>query len=517
MKIAAFDAPGHGGASSHHRSVREARNLSEERDEELPQAPAPRARLGLSGKLLLLTALFVMVGEILVFVPTIANFRLAWLSDRLAAAHTAALVLDAAPDGMISDDLTRQLLDSVGAKAVAMKKGDSRQLLAFSEMPPEIHVEVDIRDVSMYRSIVDAFALIVGGANHDLMRVVGPAPRGGEFVEIVMDEYPLRQAMLDFSFNILAVSLAIAAITGVFVYASLVWLFVRPMRRLTAHMVAFGQAPEDVSRIIVPSGRADEVGIAERELAAMQRDLAGTLQHKNRLASLGLAVSKINHDLRNLLAPAQLLSDRLAHLADPAVRKLAPKLVATLDRAIAYAEQTLAYGRAQEPPPQRRKVDVAALLDELRDTLDLSDDTPIRWMPSVERGLTVDADPDQLLRALINLVRNSKQALMARAPNDPERDQIRIIGRREGAVVVLQVADTGPGLPDRARAHLFEPFQGGVRRGGTGLGLVIAAELVRAHGGEIRLLEGTLGATFRIVIPDRPVVLDERRAERASA
>ena len=491
--------------------------MSDEHNVEQPPMPSRRTRLGLSGKLLLLTALFVMVGEILVFVPTIANFRLAWLSDRLAAAHTAALVLDAAPDGMISDDLTRQLLDSVGAKAVAMKKGDSRQLLAFSEMPPEIDNEVDIRDVAFHRSVVAAFAMIFSGARNDVMRVVGPAPRGGEFVEIVMDEYPLRQAMISFSRNILAVSLAIAAITGVFVYASLVWLFVRPMRRLTAHMVAFGQAPEDASRIIAPSGRADEVGVAERELAAMQRELAGTLQHKNRLASLGLAVSKINHDLRNLLAPAQLLSDRLSHLTDPSVNKLASKLMVTLDRAIAYCEQTLAYGRAQEPPPQRRKVDVATLLDELRDSLDLSDNSPIRWVPSVERGLIVDADPDQLLRALINLVRNSKQALLARAPNDPERDQIRIIGRREGAVVVLQVSDTGPGLPERARAHLFEPFQGAARRGGTGLGLVIAAELVRAHGGEIRLLEGTLGATFRIVVPDRPVVLDERRAERASA
>jgi signal transduction histidine kinase len=508
----------HPDTGAHHRHLdREASDVSEERDEEQPTAPARRARLGLSGKLLLLTALFVMIGEILVFVPTIANFRLAWLSDRLAAAHTAALVLDAAPDGMISDDLTRQLLDSVGAKAVAMKKGDSRQLLAFSDLPPQIDNEVDVRDISMMRSVIDAFGAIFGGSRHDVMRVVGPAPRGGEFVEIVMDAYPLRRAMIEFSANILFVSLAIAAITGVFVYATLVWLFVRPMRRLTAHMVAFGEAPEDSGRIIEPSGRLDEIGVAERELAAMQRELAGTLQHKNRLASLGLAVSKINHDLRNLLAPAQLLSDRLAHLTDPSVNKLASKLMVTLDRAIAYCEQTLAYGRAQEPPPQRRKVDVAALLDELRDSLDLSANSAIRWVPSVERGLTVDADPDQLLRALINLVRNSKQALLARAPNDPERDQIRIIGRREGAVVVLQVADTGPGLPERARAHLFEPFQGGVRRGGTGLGLVIAAELVRAHGGEIRLLEGTLGATFRVVIPDRPVVLDERRAERASA
>jgi signal transduction histidine kinase len=199
------------------------------------------------------------------------------------------------------------------------------------------------------------------------------------------------------------------------------------------------------------------------------------------------------------------------------VSKLAAKLMKTLGRAIAYAEQTLAYGKVQEPPPQRRKVDVAKLLDELRDSLDMSDEYNIAWVPSVEHGLTVDADPDQLMRVLINLVRNSLEALSAHKPNDPKRDQIRIIARREGSVVVLQVGDTGPGLPERARAHLFEPFQGAARRGGTGLGLVIAAELVRAHGGEIRLLEGTLGATFRIVIPDRPVALDERRAERASA
>ncbi|MEX0590066.1 MAG: HAMP domain-containing sensor histidine kinase [Xanthobacteraceae bacterium] len=474
-------------------------------------------RLGLSGKLLLLTALFVMIAEVLIYVPSIANFRLAWLSDRIAAAHTAALVLDAAPDGMISDDLTRQLLESVGAKAVAMKKGDARRLLAFSEMPPQTDHEVDLRDISAYRSIIDAFETLFSTAQHDAVRVVGPAPRGGEFVEIVIDQGPLRKAMLRFSANILLVSLAISAITGMLVYASLVWLFVRPMRRLTARMVAFGQAPEDPARIVAPSERRDEIGVAERELAEMQRELAGTLQQKSRLASLGLAVSKINHDLRNLLSPAQLLSDRLANLADPTVQRLAPKLIATLDRAIAYCEQTLAYGRAQEAPPQRKAVDVARLLEEVRDSLDFGREASIGWVPSVERGLTVDADPDQLLRVLINLVRNSLQALAARAPNDPERDQIRIVGRREGSVVILQVADTGPGLPERARVHLFEAFQGAARRGGTGLGLVIAAELVRAHGGEIRLLEGTIGASFRIVIPDRPVALDERRAERARA
>ncbi|MDO8533576.1 MAG: HAMP domain-containing sensor histidine kinase [Xanthobacteraceae bacterium] len=481
-----------------------------------PAAPGGQFRLGLSGKLLLLTILFVMIAEVLIYVPSIANFRLMWLSDRLAAAHTAALVLDAAPDGMISEALTRQLLDSVGAKAVAMKMGDKRRLLAFSKMPPKVDHEIDIRDVSALNAIVDAFETMLT-VDNDIMRVVGPAPMGAEFVEIIIDERPLRAAMLRFSQNILLISLAISAITGMLVYTSLLWLIVRPMRRLTACMVAFGQAPEDPARIVAPSSRSDEIGVAERELSVMQRELAGTLQQKNRLASLGLAVSKINHDLRNLLSSAQLLSDRLAGLADPAVRRLAPKLMATLGRAIAYCEQTLAYGRAQEPPPERRHVDVARLLDEVRDTLDLGPAAAIGWVPSIERELTVDADPDQLSRALINLVKNSIEAFANRAPNDPERDQIRIVGRREGAVVVLQVSDTGPGLTERARAHLFEPFQGSGRRGGTGLGLAIAAELVRAHGGEIQLLHGTIGAAFRIVIPDRPVALDQHRAERARA
>ena len=481
-----------------------------------PQPAKPRARLGLSGKLLLLTALFVMVAEILIYVPSIANYRLMWLSDRLAAARTAALVLDAAPHGMISQELTRKLLDSAGAIAIVLKMGDRRQLLTVSDMPPKIDHDVDVRSGSMFRAIYDAFETLLC-TDEDMLRVVGAAPAGGEFIEIVIAEQPLRQAMVRFSFNILLISLAISVISGLLVYLSLSWLFVRPLRRLTRRMVDFGADPENPARIMAPSSRQDEIGIAERELASMQRDLAQTLQQKNRLAALGLAVSKINHDLRNLLSSAQLLSDRLADIADPAVRRLAPKLMAALDRAIAYCEHTLAYGKAHEPPPERRPVDVAAMVEELRETLGLAPDGPIRWLPSIERGLMVDADPDQLFRVLLNLLRNSMAALKARAPNDPERDQIRIVGRREGSVVVLQVADTGPGVPQAARERLFQPFQGAARGRGTGLGLTIAAELMRAHGGEISFVAGTIGATFRVVIPDQPVALDKKRAERARA
>src|SRR3954469_1906182 len=324
-------------------------------------APQPKPdlsrRLGLSGKLLLLTIPLVMIAEVLIYVPAIANFCVNRLNDRLAAANTAALVLDAAPSGMVPDSLARQILGSVGARALAMKMGTQRRLLAVSDMPPMIHHDIDMRNVSWHRAIIDAFDTLLC-ADKDVMRVVGPAPMGGDFLEIVMDEAPLRQAMLRFSFNILLLSLAISAITATLVYLALHYLLVRPMRRITANIMRFRDDPENPARVIAVSRRQDEVGLAERELAGMQRDLASMLQQKNHLAALGLAVSKINHDLRNLLTSAQLFSEGLTSLPDPRVQRFAPKLMRALERAIAFCESTLSYGRAQEPPPDRKPVDV---------------------------------------------------------------------------------------------------------------------------------------------------------------
>jgi len=249
----------------------------------------------------------------------------------------------------------------------------------------------------------------------------------------------------------------------------------------------------------------------------MQRDLASMLQQKSHLAALGLAVSKINHDLRNLLASAQLFSDRLASVPDPNVQRFAPKLMQSLERAIAFCQSTLSYGQVKEPPPERRAVALEALVEDVRETLGISSESRVRWITSVERGLSVDADSEQLFRVILNLARNALQALESRAPNEPGRDQLRITGRREGAVVSVEISDTGPGVPERARAHLFEAFQGSTRRGGSGLGLAIAAELVRAHGGDIRLVDGTIGATFRLTIPDRAVDIRARRGERQRA
>jgi signal transduction histidine kinase len=417
---------------------------------------------------------------------------------------------------MVPDDLARQILDSIGARAVAMKMGQQRRLLVVSEMPPEIQHDIDMRDMSWHRAIIDSFETL-SGRDIDVMRVVGPAPMGGEFVEIILDEKPLRNAMLRFSANILLLSLVISGITATLVYLTLHYMFVRPLRRITANMTAFREQPENPSRIIVASGRQDEVGTAERELASLQTELATLLQQKSHLASLGLAVSKINHDLRNLLTSAQLFSERLAKIADPHVQRFTPALMRALERAIAFCESTLSYGGVQEPPPDRQMVPLEPLVEQVRETLGLDPTAPTRWVSAVERGLEVDADPDQLFRVLLNLGRNAVQALDSQAAKATGNAQVRVTGRREGAVVVIEVSDTGPGLPAKAREHLFEAFQGSGRSGSTGLGLAIASELVRAHGGDIRLVDGTIGATFRITIPDRTVELSTRRTERAQA
>ncbi len=481
-----------------------------------PARAALWGRLSLSGKLLLLTIPFIMIVEVLIYVPSIANFRVNRLNDRIAAANTAALVLDAAPSGMVADGLARQILDSIGARAVAIKMGQQRRLLAIADMPPALDHDVDMREMTAWSAIVGAFETMLGNGN-EVMRIVGPAPAGEQFIEVVVDEKPLRQAMYRFSGNVLLLSLGMSIVTAALLYLALPFLFVRPMRRITANMVAFRDTPESEASVLAPTPSGDEIGVAQRELSAMQRDLVSMLNQKSRLAALGLAVSKINHDLRNMLSSAQLMSDQLASVPDPRVQRFAPKLVRSLERAIDFCQSTLSYGRAQEAAPDRRMIAVEPVVNEVRESLGLVPEASIVWVTAVDRGLSVDADPDQLFRVLLNLARNAVQALETVPGDDAAARQLRIAGRREGAVAIIELSDTGPGVPPRARAHLFEAFQGSARKGGTGLGLAIAAELVRAHDGEIRLVEGTIGATFRISIPDRPLDFMTLRDERARA
>ena len=452
-------------------------------------------QFGLTQRVLMLIVSFVMLSEVAVFVPSIANFRNNWLRDRLAAARTAALVLEAAPQDMVPEELKRQLLDSVGAQVIVLKMHDTRRLLAVSDMPPRIDETFDLRDPSPMASITAAFRALAAPPGR-VIDVVGLAPMGGDFVEITLDETPLLAAMRVYSLNILLLSLAISVVVAGFAAASLNWLVLRPVRRLTTSLIEFGAHPENARAPVGPNGRSDEIGRAEAALAAMQSALVRELAQRKRLAALGLAVAKINHDLRNMLASAQLFSDRLAAVRDPVARRLAPKLMATLDRAIRFCQSTLAYGSAAEAPPRLADVALRPLALDVIEAIGLGD-PGISCVLHVADDIAVRADEEHLYRILNNLCRNAREAL----GNAAGSACITVSARRNKGDVVIEVADTGPGVPAAVRAQLFEAFHGSSRPGGTGLGLAIAADLTRAQGGSIRLLDRSPGATFEIVLP----------------
>lgn len=479
--------------------------------------PSGCRRGGLSGKLLVLTILFVMLSEVLIYVPSIAIFRLTWLRETHATASVAALVL--ASDIAISPALEHQLLEATRVVGIAVMDGSRRRLLTLDGVPARPARLVDLDAVTMTATVLDAVGtLLDAGSGGRLLRITARMAGSNAIAEVVVPEANLREAMFTYSRNILVLSLIISVVTAALVYWSLRRLTVRPLRRLTAAMDRFAGDPSDATRMIEPSGSKDEIGDAEVRLRAMQEELGRTIHQQRRLAELGLAVSKINHDLRNLLASAQLFSDRLAAVPDPTVQRLAPKIVRALDRAIGYTRSVLAYGGAREAPPERRLVALARLVEDVGEVIGIANHPTIAFETNVPADIEVDADPDQLFRVLVNLTRNSVEALETN-PNGAVVRRLTISAVRTGAVVTIRIADTGPGVPERTRETLFQAFHGSARQGGTGLGLAIAAELIRAHGGRIELVGGPPGAVFEIVLPDRPVDLAavRRAVGRSSA
>lgn len=454
----------------------------------------PTLARNLSARLLLLTIAFVMLAEVLIYAPSVGRFRLVYLEERLAAAHLAILALDATPDQMISEGLERELLDHVRAYSVGLTRPGVGKLMLMATVPGPIDASYDLREGGFFGLIRDAFVTLMEDDGR-LLRVVGVSPKDGvTLVEVVLDEAPMRAGMIGYSERILALSLVISLFTAALVYLSLHLLMVRPMRRITDSMARFRADPEDPARIIKPSARGDEIGIAQRELAEMQVGLRKALQQRARLAALGTGVTRISHDLGNILATARLVSDRLSNSEDPEVRRVAPTLLGAIDRAVNLCAQTLSFTREGAPKVERSRFDLGELVSEVGASLPEQLSGEAVWRNAIEARLEVAADREQLHRVLSNLGRNAIQAGATR---------IEIGARQENSHVVIEVRDDGPGLSPRARERLFAPFAGSSRPGGTGLGLAIARELMRAHGGDIRLERSTSeGTCFRLELPE---------------
>lgn len=472
-----------------------------EADAHSPVGPVRRFMRSLAGRLLLLTIGFVLLAEVMIFAPSLADHHTNLLRERVNAAQTAVLALEAAPDGSLSVELTNEILRSAGVKLVALKRGDERVLRLSQPLPADAAdriTTIDLRFEEEVDAVAHAFQCLTAEPGRILRVLAAPRFESGEFLEVVIDEAPLQKALRAEAGETLLFSLFISVVTGALVYITLIFVIVRPVRRLTKGVERFRDRPEDVSVGYAPSGRMDEIGRAEMALADMQTQVRGVLRQKERLAGLGSAVAKIAHDLRSSLASAQLIADRLAASGEPQAQKLAPRLERSIERATSLAESALRYGRGEAPAITIAPLVIIATIEEaLSEGLAAFEN--VIGVSEAPASLAAMGDPENTHRILVNLIRNGAQAITG--ANRAGRVLVR--AERRAHMVALQVMDDGPGVPAHLRDALFEPFATGRPQGGTGLGLAIARELARAQGGDLVLeaQQAGQGATFTLTLP----------------
>jgi len=465
--------------------------------------PARRRRVslwpaGLSARLLLLTVLIVVLANLAILPPNLAAFEEQRLLERVGAAEVATLVTQTAPNG-VTAPISQKLLASAEVVQIVLAVNNERHLILQMPRVQRTPYLVDLRHRSPL-SWIAPFETLFGGGDRMVRVMATPRFLHGDFVEIVAPDGPLRRELVAQLVRLLGIAAFTSVMAGAVVYFSLNLLLVRPMLRITRAMEHFRADPNDALARVKPSGRRDEIGRAERELDRMQTDLLTALSSRARLAALGEAVAKINHDLRNMLTSAQLASERMSASGDPNVAQALPRLERALDRAARLASNVLAFGRSEEPAPQKRPLPLRAALDAAAEDAGLSADG-VALETAFDGDPQISADPEQLHRILVNLMSNARQAIdqvAARAGVG----KVVVEHSVDGTSDVLTLSDDGPGLPERARAHIFQPFAGAAREGGTGLGLAIARELAKGHGGELALVStGPEGTTFEVRLP----------------
>jgi signal transduction histidine kinase len=452
---------------------------------------------GLSWRILSLVVVAVMTAEILLFLPSIARFRLNYLEQLIESGTLAALALDATPDNMVTEEVKRSLLNHARVDAVILVEPNKPRRALLNIAPREDMPRFNLKERGALGLIWDALAAMTrDGAYYT--RVGGESMRLPKaMVWIVVDELPMRIAMYGFTGRVLLLSITIALFTAALLYLALRWLVIRPLQDLSADMVAFRRAPEEPGSERAPVDRNDEIGVVDREFQNLQREIRASLRQKSRLAEVGAASNKINHDLRNILSTARLLSDRLARSDDERTRKLAPTILNTIDRATRLASDAIQYVR-DRPVPRLGEFDLSDLVDEvgvaLQEQGEESDPNLLRnWVNALGGECRIKADRDLLYRVFVNLGRNAF---------DAGASTVTIKKQNGGPFLMVSARDNGPGIPPDVASQLFRPFTTGGRAGGAGLGLCIARDLVRAHGGEIVLAEtGPGGTAFHFTLP----------------
>jgi len=453
---------------------------------------------GLSARLLTLTVAAVMASAVLILAPSAAAYRTQWLTDKVEAARLASLAALSEDDLMVSDELARRLLEGAEAVAVAVKRDGRRELILPGEGGDGPPVAIDLRDMGLWRALRDTAGTFTAPPGRYLLITADIEMTDGEFIEVLVIEAPLKAGLWRFSKRVFAAGLLVSTLVGGVIYAALAVIFVAPMRRLARSMIRFRDEPEDPTRTIRPSGRRDEIGEAEQALGELQEQVRQALGQKAHLAALGSAVATINHDLRNVLTTAQLVSDRLAQNPDPQVRTQAERLVRAIDRGVRLAEEVLRFGRTEERPAARELVTLRPLLEEAFTDAAAAASAPTGLDLQVSDAVRVLGDGEHLHRIFLNLMRNAVLAMEAQKDR-ANPGMIRLSVRDQDDFIAIDVADDGPGLPPRVQDSLFQPFAASESRNGSGLGLSIARELARAQGGDVALVEtGSTGTVFEV-------------------
>ena len=474
---------------------------------------------GLSARLLLATLLVVVLANAIIVPVLLANRQRDWLSEKVAAGELASFVVSV-PEGKVTQQVKQQILKTAGLVAVGVQAdGVMRSVLAPTKQR-RADYRIDLRQQDLLSQMSGSLDTLFGGGDRLVQVVDRPHYLTGELVEIVVPDNQLQSILVDNARELLLGAILTSIMAGALVYLFLTVFLIRPIQRITRSMERFRADPEDPAARLRPSGRHDEIGRAENELDRMQIDLSAALASRARLAALGEAVAKINHEMRNMLTSAQLASERLATSGDPVVARTLPRLERALQRATALAANVLAFGRSEEPPPAPRPAPLRAALESAAEDAQLSDDG-VKLVTSIDETAQVLADPDQLHRILVNLMRNAREAIEG-APEKRVDGAISVSLTVGDGASVVRVADNGPGLPERAQANLFQPFRGSARQGGAGLGLAISRELAQAHGGDLVLVAtGAAGTVFDLRLPGiadpLPPGSDGRRAAQADA
>ncbi|WP_224243753.1 sensor histidine kinase [Hyalangium gracile] len=273
----------------------------------------------------------------------------------------------------------------------------------------------------------------------------------------------------------------------------------RPVEALTEGARRVAEGARDVQVTAQASGEVEELVRAFNHMTSELRSTTERLMASERIAAWQEVARRLAHEIKNPLTPIQMSLETLlaAQSAQDArfptlFRDSAAVVLEEVDRLRRIVDEFSRFARL--PKPQLAPVDLGELAQNVL-SLYATPPEGITLLPTLQTGVVARADRDQLTQVLVNLVKNAEEAMKGKGGSV----RVRVKGTETDAIV--EVEDTGPGIPPEHRARIFEPYFT-TKEGGTGLGLAIAARILQEHGGKLEVGgEPGEGARFSVVLP----------------